>query len=225
MPRSRAGRRRLPCSRHRTATRTSRWSPATLGGVRSGAGSGRRLRPDARVRTRRLPPGCCRRSGYGGFGRLGAWHRGTSSRRRHRRRGGIWRSPTGSRSRSGAPRGMGCARSRSGWLGRRRRFRGSAPQRRHARRRFRVPSDDGAVACGSRRASAEAGEAGGQCHATAVRAGAVGRRGRRAKRREGPQACGAVEGAPARAAAASAVGPGVESRANRPAPPARLPRR
>jgi Mu transposase, C-terminal domain len=51
----------------------------------------------------------------------------------------------------------------------------------------------------ARRAPAEAGEAGGQCQAAAVRAGAVGRRGRRAKRGAGPQACSAVDGAPARA--------------------------
>ena len=93
--------------------------------MRSGAGSGRRLRPDARVRTRRSAPGCRRRSGHGGFGRQAAWPRHTSGRRRRRRRGGIWRSPTGSRSRSGAPRGMECARSPAGWPGRRRRSRGS----------------------------------------------------------------------------------------------------
>ena len=47
----------------------------------------------------------------------------------------------------------------------------------------------------------------------------------RAKRHNGSQACRAVDGASARAATASAVGPGVEPRADCPAPPARLPRR
>jgi helix-turn-helix protein len=51
---------------------------------------------------------------------------------------------------------------------------------------------------------------------------AVGRHGDRAKPRY--RSCSAVEGAPARSATASAMGPGVESRADRPAPPARLPR-
>jgi hypothetical protein len=72
----------------------ARQAAPRLGGVRSGAG----------VRTRRLAPGCRRRSGYGGFGRRAAWHRRTSYRWRRCRRGGIWRSRTGSRSRFGVAR-------------------------------------------------------------------------------------------------------------------------
>lgn len=76
-----------------------------------------------------------------------------------------------------------------------------------------------------RAAPAEAGEAGGERQPAAIRTGAVGGRGHRAKRHNGSQACRAVDGASARAATASAVGPGVEPRADCPAPPARLPRR
>jgi hypothetical protein len=96
-----------------------------FGGVRSSAGSGWQLRPDTRVRTRRSAPGCRRRSGHGGFGRQAAWQRRTLCLRLRRCRGGIWCSPIGSRSRSGAPKAMECARSRGGWRGRHRRSRGS----------------------------------------------------------------------------------------------------
>jgi transposase len=73
-----------------------------------------------------------------------------------------------------------------------------------------------AMACGSSGPPPEAGEAGGPCRAAAVRAGAVSRLGRRAKRGYGPRAGRAVERTPARSSAASAVGPSVEPRADCP---------
>src|SRR6266436_5171965 len=91
---------------------------------------------------------------------------------------------------------------------------GAAPQRRHTVRRLGVPSDDGPVACRSRRAPTQAGEARDQDRTATVRAGAVGRRDHRPKRGSGPEARGDVEGTSARAAAAAAVGSGVEPRAD-----------
>ena len=193
--------------------------------MRSNAGSGRQLRPDTRVRTRRSAPGCRQQSGHGGFGRQAAWQRRTLCLRLRRCLGGICRSPSGSRSRSRVFKGMECARSPPAGAGAVDDLAGAAPQRRHTVRRLGVPSDDGPVACGSRRAPTQAGEARDQYRAATVRAGAVGRRDHRAKRRYGPEACSDVEGTPARAAAAAAVGSGMESRADCSAPPARLPRR
>src|SRR5207245_1481194 len=82
--------------------------------MRSNAGSGRQLRPDTRVRTRRSAPGCRQQSGHGGFGRQAAWQRRTLCLRLRRCLGGICRSPSGSRSRSRVFRGMECARSADG---------------------------------------------------------------------------------------------------------------
>src|SRR5438445_56914 len=58
--------------------------------MRSSAGSGWRLRRDARARTRRPTPGCRRRLGHGGFGRRAAWQRRTSGRRHGRRQHRRW---------------------------------------------------------------------------------------------------------------------------------------
>ena len=194
--------------------------------MRSSAGSGRQLRPDTRVRTRRSAPGCRRRSGHGGFGRQAAWQRRTLCLRRRRCRGGIWRSPIESRSRSGVFKDMECARSPAGWRGRRRRSRGScAAMPPHGPAAWSTERRRPSVACGSRRAPTQAGEARDQYCAATVRAGAVVRRDHRAKRRYGPEARGDVDGTPARAAAAAAVGSGMESRADCSAHPARLPRR
>src|SRR5262245_10599125 len=93
--------------------------------MRSSAGSGWRSRRDARARTRRSTLACHRRLGHGGFGRQAAWQRRTLGLRPRRGRGDIWHSPTESRSRSGTPRDMACARSPDGWPGHRRRSRGS----------------------------------------------------------------------------------------------------
>src|SRR5206468_5433899 len=67
-------------------------------------------------------------------------------------RPGAWRA------RDGPPAGPGAVDDLAG----------VAPQRRHAFRRPRVPRDDGAMACGSRRAPAEAGEAGAERPAAAI---------------------------------------------------------
>src|SRR4029450_2083299 len=90
-------------------------------------------------------------------------------------------------------------------------------------RRPRVPGDDGPVACRSRRAPAETGQARNQYRAAAVRAGAVDRRDHDARRRQRPKPSGEGEGTPARTAAAAAVGPRREAGGGCSAPPGRPP--
>ena len=91
--------------------RSARGSSAVLGGDRS------RVRSDAAG----VEAGCRRWSASGGFGRVAACRRSV----RLRCRGGTCRSPSVRRSRSCAPAAAECARSRVGWVGRRRRSRGS----------------------------------------------------------------------------------------------------
>jgi hypothetical protein len=102
---------------------------------------------------------------------------------------------------------------------------GAAAQCCDARRRSGLSGHHRAVARRAGRAASEAGEAGGQRGAAALRAGPAGRRGRRPGRSRGPRAGRALEGPAARAAAASAMGQGVEPGADRSSPAARLSRR
>ncbi len=99
----------------------------------------------------------------------------------------------------------------------------ATPQRGHARWRSRVPRHERTVARRSCRPPPEAGEAGGQSRVAALRAGPPRRRDCRPGRGRGGRTGRALEWAPARAPAASALGPGVEPGADCPSPPARLP--
>ena len=102
---------------------------------------------------------------------------------------------------------------------------GVAPQCCHAQWRLRVSSNSSAVACGSRCTSAEVCQVGDQCGASELRAGPVGRDGRRAQRGGDRRARDTVEGPAVRAAAASTLGSGVEPGADCSPSPPRLPRR
>ena len=127
------------------AMRGQMWSPGrpSVRGVRIGSRFWEAIAAGARARTRRSRSGCRRRSGP-------VVPRG-------------WRdaadlvgpavgalpvvSPSGRRSRSCAPSASACARSPAGWVGRRRRSRGScAATRRRAAARLELSGDDRAVA-------------------------------------------------------------------------------
>ena len=93
-------------------------------------------------------------------------------------------------------------------------------QRRHTRRRPGLPGHHRAVARRAGRPPPKAGEVGHQRGAADVCAGPAGRCHRRPGRGRGSGAGRALEGPPARASAASAVGQGVEPTADCPTPAA-----
>ena len=141
------------------------------------------------------------------------------------RRGGICRLPSGRRSRSGARNGMGCARSPAGSGARRRRSPASCaatPPRAAAGWRTGPRPRSGTPTA---RPPSEAGQAGDQPAAAAVRAGPARRCISAPNGASGARARRAVEAAPARAAAGPALGHGVEPGADRPPVAARVPRR
>ena len=96
-------------------------------------------------------------------------------------------------------------------------------QRRDARRRAGVPGHDGAVACRAGGAASEAGEAGDAPGAQGVCARPAGGCRSRSGRGCGAGTGGVVEGPAARAAAASALGEGMEPAADFAAAATRLP--
>ena len=200
-------------------------------GVRTGAASGRRSRRVSRARTRRSAWACRRRSGPVGPERRAACHRRRWRGRRSRPRGGTCRSRSARRSRCGVRGGMGCGRLPDGWGERRRRSRAvgrTASDRRnaatrgggleyrattaqwHAERAARRPKPAKLATNPALRRYVQERLAG------AVVAPDGGR---------GLWAGGALEGPPARAAEAPALGACLEPAADLEAAAARLPRR
>ena len=119
----------------------------------------------------------------------------------------------------------GCARSRAGWVGPRRRSRGScAATRRRAAYRSEYRAIDGAVARGAAREPPEGREARHQRRAARVRAGSARRRDRQARRRAGAGPDGALHRSSTRPPSGPALGEVVESGADREPAPGRLPR-
>ena len=126
--------------------------------------------------------------------------------RRSRSRGGIWRLPSGRRSRCGGRRTWRAGDRTALGAGGIDDLAGTAAQRGDAERQPGLSGDHGAVACGAGGASSEGGEARDECGAAGLCAGSAGRCRRHTGRCCGARAGGALEGTAARAAAVTDAG-------------------
>ena len=185
--------------------------------------SGPRSRADS-IRRRRSPPHACRGWwGHAGFAKLEACHLRTSPRQRHRCRAVTSRARSASSSRCSARRGTACASAPgSSRVPRRPSLSGAAPERREEKRGAGLHGDDRAVARRSRGEPSEGREAGDERSTAPVCGGAACRRDHHPERHARARTDGGLDGAQTRPTTAPSLGAGVEPRADRAPPRARL---